>query len=53
VKNLNGFDVAAIAVSWSGAGLTAWLSQAPTVVCIAVVAAYYLSKWVILRTEEE
>lgn len=52
VKNLNRYDVAAIAVSWAGACVTAWLSQAPTVTCIAIIAAYYLSKWIILRSEE-
>jgi hypothetical protein len=52
VRKLNRYDVGAIAVSWAGAGLVAWLSQAPTVSCVAVIAAYYLSKWVILRNEE-
>lgn len=52
MKNLNGYDVGAIAVSWGGAVATAWLSQAPAVVCIAILAAYYLSKWIILRSEE-
>jgi hypothetical protein len=52
VKNLNRYDVGAIAVSWAGAAVVAWLSQTATVSCVAVIAAYYLSKWVILRTEE-
>jgi hypothetical protein len=52
MRNLNRYDVAAIAVSWAGASITAWLSQAPTVTCVAIIAAYYLSKWIILRTED-
>jgi hypothetical protein len=52
VRHLNLFDVAAIAVSWTGACVTAWLSQTPVVAGIAVIAAYYLSKWVIVRLED-
>jgi hypothetical protein len=53
MKNLNEFDVAAIAISWTGAGVVTWLASEAWVAAMAIAAGYYLSKWIILKTEKE
>jgi hypothetical protein len=51
MKNLNPTDVAAIALSWTGAGTVAYLMRDPIVAIVCVAAAYYLAKWIILKKE--
>ena len=48
---LNSTDAVAILTCWAGAAAVARLSASPAVEMIAIAAAYYLSKWVILKAE--
>lgn len=50
--NLSGFDVAALFVCWSGAAGVAWISKEPVVIVVALAAAYYLAKWIILKKRD-
>jgi len=51
MKNLNLADVAGIALSWIGAGIIAYIAKDGVVAVVCVAAAYYLSKWIILKEE--
>ncbi|MDO8507390.1 MAG: hypothetical protein Q7S53_02385 [bacterium] len=42
-------DVLGIALSWLGAGTIAYFIHSALVAIACVAAAYYLSKWIILR----
>lgn len=48
---LNSADVVVILTCWAGAAAVTRLSVNPVVEVIAIAAAYYLSKWVILKVE--
>lgn len=49
--NLSMADVLGIALSWLGAGTIAYLIHDALVAIVCVVAAYYLSKFIILKKE--
>jgi len=49
--NLSWADIAGIAISWGGAGTVAYFIKDPLVGLGCVIAAYYLSKWIILKKE--
>ena len=49
--NLNSVDVVAILTCWSGAAAVAYVSENSVVAVIAIAAAYYLAKWIILKSE--
>lgn len=51
-SGLNGMDVVAIVACWTGAAAVTWFSKDPGVSIIAIAAAYYLAKWVILKKEK-
>lgn len=51
-SGLNGMDVVAIVACWAGAAAVTWSSKDPVVAVIAIGAAYYLAKWVILKKEK-
>lgn len=44
-------DLFAIIACWGGVGTVAWFAKEPVVVVIAIAAAYYLAKWIILKKE--
>lgn len=50
-SGLNGMDVTAIVACWTGVAAVTWFSKDPVVAVIAIGAAYYLAKWVILKKE--
>lgn len=50
--SLTSADVAGIALCWAGAATTAYFVKHPVVGLICVIAAYYLSKWIILKEED-
>ncbi len=50
--SLRGPDVMALLVCWAGAGGVTWCSKDPVVAVIAIAAAYYLAKWIILKKEK-
>lgn len=49
--SLNSTDVAGIIACWAGAAAVTYFSREPVVAVIAVAAAYYLAKWVILKRD--
>ncbi len=49
--NLNSVDVVAILTCWAGAAVVTYFSENSVVAVIAIAAAYYLAKWVILKVE--
>ncbi len=51
MKNLNFADVAGIGASWGGAAAVAYFVGDPITGVIAIVAAYYLAKWIILKKD--
>jgi len=53
MKNLTYQDVLALFVCWAGVGATAYLIHDPFVGLIAVCAGYYLSKWIITKTNTD
>ena len=51
VPMINITDVVAILICWAGAAVVTCLSESSVVAVIAIAAAYYLAKWVILKVE--
>jgi|GEM_PF-4846282 len=51
-SGLNGMDVLAIIACWAGVAAVTWFSKDAVVAVIAIGAAYYLAKWVILKKEK-
>ena len=51
MKSLTLTDVAAIAVSWTGAGVITYFAKDALVAIICIAASYYLAKWIILKKE--
>ena len=49
---ISGFDVLALVVCWSGAVGVAWATKDPVVIVVALGAAYYLAKWIILKKRD-
>ena len=45
-------DVAAITACWAGVVAVTFFSKDPVVAVIAIAAAYYLAKWIILKQEK-
>jgi len=52
VPKLSGPDVMALLVCWAGVAAVSWFSKEPVVAVIAIAAAYYLAKWIILKKEK-
>ena len=52
VSSLNIMDIVAIIACWAGVAAVTWFSKEPVVAVIAIGAAYYLAKWVILKKEK-
>jgi len=52
VSSLNIMDIIAIIACWAGVAAVTWFSKEPVVAVIAIGAAYYLAKWVILKKEK-
>jgi len=48
---MNAMDVLAIIACWGGVAAVTYFSKDPVVAVIAIAAAYYLAKWVILKRE--
>jgi hypothetical protein len=49
--SMNAMDVIAIIACWGGVAAVTYFSKEPVVAVIAIAAAYYLAKWVILKKE--
>lgn len=52
LSGLTGMDVVAIIACWAGVAAVTWFSKDPVVAVVAIGAAYYLAKWVILKKEK-
>jgi hypothetical protein len=52
INHLNIADAIGIGFSWGGAGVVAYVSGDPLVGIIAIIAAYYLAKMIILKKED-
>ncbi len=50
--SVNTTDVIAIIACWAGATAVTYFSKEPVVAVIAIGAAYYLAKWIILKKEK-
>ncbi len=50
-SGMNAMDVLAIIACWGGVAAVTYFSKEPVVAVIAIAAAYYLAKWVILKRE--
>lgn len=44
-------DVMAIVACWAGAAVVTYFSKDGVVAVIAIAAAYYLAKWIVLKQE--
>jgi hypothetical protein len=53
VPSVNNTDVIAIIACWAGAAAVTYFSKEPVVAVIAIGAAYYLAKWIILKKESQ
>ena len=51
-SGLTAMDVVAIIACWAGVAAVTWFSKEPVVTVVAIGAAYYLAKWVILKKEK-
>ena len=51
-SGLTAMDVVAIIACWAGVAAVTWFSKEPVVAVVAIGAAYYLAKWVILKKEK-
>ena len=51
VPNMSSMDVMAIIACWAGVAAVTYFSKDAVVAVIAIAAAYYLAKWVILKKE--
>jgi len=51
-SGLTAMDVVAIIACWAGVAAVTWFSKDPVVTVVAIGAAYYLAKWVILKKEK-
>ena len=52
MKNLSFADILGMVVCWAGAGTVAYFIRDGLVTIICVAAAYYLSKWIIMKSVE-
>ena len=50
--SMNTLDVLAIAACWAGVAAVTYFCKEPAVAVVAIAAAYYLAKWVILKKEK-
>lgn len=50
MNNLSGWDILGILICWGGAGVVAYFIRDPIVGIICLAAAYYLSKWIIMKS---
>ena len=53
MRNLNLYDLLAILFVWTGAVSIAYFSIDSVVIIACIVAAYYLSKWIILKRQDK
>ena len=51
MQNLSFTDVVGIGLSWAGAVMVTYFAKDTVVAVIAIAAAYYLAKWIILKKE--
>ncbi len=52
IPSLSKHDIIALLICWAGVAAVSWFSEEPVVAVIAIVAAYYLAKWIILKKEK-
>ncbi len=50
--SMNSMDVIAIIACWAGVAAVTYFTKDPVVAMIAIAAAFYLAKWVILKKEK-
>jgi hypothetical protein len=50
--SMTSMDVIAIIACWAGVAAVTYFSKDAVVAVIAIAAAYYLAKWVILKKEK-